>query len=185
MVGTSTNPPTASKETPVIREVEGDILSSEAQLIAHGIATHDPFDSGLALALRERFPSMVRDYRHAMHSKHPRTGEIWSWHGVGEDGRTHGIVNLLTQGMQSQDKAARPIKANLEDVNQALRALARLVRDEGVRSLALPRLATGVGGLDWADVKPLIHQHLGDLDITVLIYEVYRKDQKADEKLAA
>ena len=169
----------------MIREVEGDILLSQAQLIAHGIATHDPFDSGLALALRERFPSMVRDYRHAMRSKQPRTGEIWAWHGVNEDGSTRGIVNLLTQGMQSQAKSARPTQASLEDVNQALRALARLVRDESVRSLALPRLATGVGGLDWADVRPLIQQHLGELGIPVLVYEVFRKDQRADERLAA
>ena len=185
MVGIRSDLSTLSKENPVIREVEGDILLSQAQLIAHGIATQDPFDSGLALALRERFPSMVRDYRHATHSNHPKTGEIWAWHGVNEDGSTRGIVNLLTQGMQSQAKSARPVKANLEDVNQALRNLARLVRDEGVRSLALPRLATGVGGLDWVDVKPLIQQHLGELGIPVLVYEVYRKDLEADEKLAA
>ncbi|MGV2462925.1 UNVERIFIED_CONTAM: Appr-1-p processing protein, partial [Pseudomonas aeruginosa] len=49
----------------MIREVEGDILLSGAQVIAHGIAPQDHFDSGLALALRERWPSMVRDYRHA------------------------------------------------------------------------------------------------------------------------
>lgn len=169
----------------MIREVEGDILFSDAQVIAHGIATHDPFDSGLALALRERFPSMVRDYRHAMHAKEPRTGEIWAWRGVNEDGGTRGIVNLLTQGMQSQAKSARPVKASVEDVNHALRALAKLVQDEGIKSVALPRLATGVGGLDWTDVKPLIRQHLGNLGIPVVIYEVYRKNQKADEKLAA
>ncbi len=168
----------------MIREVEGDILLSDAQVIAHGIATHDPFDSGLALALRERFPSMVKDYRHAMHARQPDTGEIWSWGGVNEDGSVRGIVNLLTQGMQSQAKSARPVKAKLEDVNRALRELAALVRKDGIKSVALPRLATGVGGLDWADVKPLIQQHMGDLGVPVLVYEVYRKDQKADEKLA-
>lgn len=167
----------------MIHDVEGDILLSRAQVIAHGIATHDPFDSGLALALRERFPSMVKDYRHAMHSKAPETGQVWAWHGVNEDGTTRGIVNLLTQGMQSQDKAARPVKARLEDVNRALRALARHVQDEGIASLALPRLATGVGALDWAEVKPLIQQHLGSLGIPVRVYEVYRKDVQADEKL--
>ncbi|GAB1388731.1 MAG: hypothetical protein AMXMBFR78_02190 [Rubrivivax sp.] len=167
----------------MIREVEGDILLSQAQDIAHGIATHDPFDSGLALALRERFPSMVKDYRHAMHSKSPETGGIWVWRGVNEDGSTRGIVNLLTQGMQSQDKAARPVKARLEDVNRALRALARHVQDEGIKSLALPRLATGVGALDWAEVKPLIQQHLGSLGIPVIVYEVYRKGVKADEQV--
>lgn len=168
----------------MIREVEGDILLSDAQVIAHGIATQDPFDSGLALALRERFPSMVKDYRHAMRANAPSTGEVWVWRGVNEDGSTRGIVNLLTQGMASQDKAARPVKAKLEDVNRALRALAKLVQDEQIKSVALPRLATGVGALDWAEVKPLIQQHLGDLGIPVRIYEVYRKGEKADEKLA-
>lgn len=167
----------------MIRSVEGDILLSDAQVIAHGIATNDPFDSGLALALRERFPSMVKDYRHAIHAKEPKTGEVWYWHGVGEDGRTHSIVNLLTQGMQSQAKSARPVKARLEDVNHALRELARLVTEQGVQSLALPRLATGVGGLEWSDVKPLIEQHLGALAIPVLVYEVFRPGQKADEQL--
>ncbi|ODU08137.1 MAG: Appr-1-p processing protein [Rubrivivax sp. SCN 71-131] len=168
----------------MIREVEGDILLSQAQVIAHGIATHDPFDSGLALALRERFPSMVKDYRHAMRARFPDTGEIWAWRGVNEDGSTRGIVNLLTQGMQSQDKSARPVKAKLEDVNRALRALARQVQDEGIKSLALPRLATGVGALEWAEVKPLVEQHLGTLGIPVIVYEVYRKDLKADEQLS-
>ena len=167
----------------MIREVEGDILLSEADVIAHGVATHDPFDSGLALALRERFPSMVKDYRVVTRSRAPSTGEIWAWRGVTEDGSTRGIINLLTQGMQSQAKAARPLKARLEDVNHALRALASHVQDEGVTSLALPRLATGVGALDWADVKPLIEQHLGGLGIPVLIYETYRKGEKADEQL--
>ena len=69
-------------------------------------------------------------------------------------------------------------------VNRALRELANLVRKDGIKSVALPRLATGVGGLDWADVKPLIQQHMADLGVPVLVYEVYRKDQKADEKLA-
>lgn len=167
----------------MIHAVQGDILLSDAQVIAHGIATHDPFDSGLALALRERFPSMVKDYRHAMHAKAPRTGEIWAWRGVNEDGTTRGIVNLLTQGMDSQSKAARPVKARLEDVNHALRALSKHVQSEGIKSLALPRLATGVGALGWAEVKPLIQQHLGGLGIPVFVYEIYRKDRKADEKL--
>jgi len=174
---------TPKKENLMIREVEGDILLSNAQVIAHGIATHDPFDSGLALALRERFPSMVRDYRHAMHAREPKAGAVWAWSGVNEDGSARGIVNLLTQGMQGQGKAARPVKARLEDVHHALRELVRLVREQGIKSVALPRLATGVGGLDWADVKPLIRQHLGDLGVPVLVYEVYRKGQKADEKL--
>ena len=37
----------------MIREVEGDILLTDAEAIAHGVAPHDHFQNGLALALRE------------------------------------------------------------------------------------------------------------------------------------
>lgn len=167
----------------MIREIEGDILLSRAQVIAHGIAPHDRFDSGLALALRERWPSMVRDYRHAIHDKPLEPGQIWDWSGVDADGHTRRIVNLLTQGMLHDGPAARPAKATLENVSRALKALARFVREENIRSVALPRLATGVGGLQWSDVKPLVQQHLGDLGVPVVLYEIYRPGVQADEKL--
>ena len=78
----------------MIREVAGDILLTRAQVIAHGIAPHDHFDTGLALALRERWPSMVRDYRHAIHAKPLEAGEIWAWAGVDADGRTLRYVRV-------------------------------------------------------------------------------------------
>jgi len=167
----------------MIHEAAGDILLTRAQVIAHGIATHDHFDTGLALALRERWPSMVRDYRHAIHAKPLEPGEIWAWTGVDADGRARGIVNLLTQGMHGDGKAAKPGKATLENVSRALKALARHLRDEKVKSVALPRLATGVGGLEWSDVKPLVRQHLGDAGVAVVVYDVYAKGVRADEGL--
>ena len=48
-----------------------------------------------------------------------------------------------------------------------------MVEKESIKSLALPRLATGVGGLAWSEVKPLIAHHLGDLDIPVYLYVEY------------
>jgi hypothetical protein len=45
----------------------------------------------------------------------------------------------------------------------------------------LPRLACGVGGLNWDDVKPLIEKHLGALNIPVYIYVNYQKGVKATE----
>lgn len=47
--------------------------------------------------------------------------------------------------------------------------------------MALPRLATGVGGLDWDQVKPLIQSQLGDLDIPVYDYVTFHAGQKANE----
>lgn len=167
----------------MIREVAGDILLSKAQVIAHGIAVQEHFDNGLARALRERWPSMARDYRHAQRGQHLEAGTVWSWAGVDSDGSTRTILNLLTQKMVGDGPTARPGKASLESVNHALKALARYAGSTGVTSIALPRLATGVGGMDWADVKPLVEQHLGSLGIPVIVYETYHQGVAASEQL--
>ena len=44
---------------------------------------------------------------------------------------------------------------------------------ESFTSIALPRLATGVGGLEWSDVQPVIEDRLGALGIPVFVYNVY------------
>ncbi|WP_238946453.1 macro domain-containing protein [Vandammella animalimorsus] len=167
----------------LIKEVTGDILLSKAELLAHGISAQDPFDSGLALALRERWPSLVKDYRHHTHSHAIEAGEIWPWVGVQEEGGVRRIVNLVTQNTMGQGPSAKPGKATVENVRHALQNLAKYVKQENIRSLALPRLATGVGGLQWEDVKPLVQQYLGELDIPVVVYTTYHKGEQADEGL--
>jgi O-acetyl-ADP-ribose deacetylase (regulator of RNase III) len=76
-----------------------------------------------------------------------------------------------------------PGKASLHNVNHPLKALARLIAEEMLtNSLALPRLATGVGGLDCAKVRPLIEKHLETLEIFVIIYTAYRNGLRFDER---
>lgn len=162
----------------MIQKVTGDILLSEAQAIAHGVAPHDHFNQGLALSLRERFPAMAKDFRHWCHQENPKAGGAWLWAGPERI-----IINLMTQE-PAPDQNAHPGKATAGNVHHALKELRKIIGRENIASLALPKLATGVGGLDWEDVLPLIEQELGDLDIPVIIYETYAKDEKAEEKLA-
>jgi len=78
-----------------------------------------------------------------------------------------------------------PGKASLHNVNYPLKALARLFAEEMLATrLALPRLATGVDRLDWANVRFLIEKHLERLDIPAIINLTYRKGLRADEKFA-
>jgi O-acetyl-ADP-ribose deacetylase (regulator of RNase III) len=160
----------------MIYKVEGDILLSNADAVAHGIAPNDPMDQGLALALHERYPAMHKDFHHWCHQQHPKPGSAWMWGGA-ENVR---IVNLITQE-GGYDHGARPGKASTSNVSHALRALKKLVKKEGFTSVALPRLATGVGGLNWEEVEPLIEKHLGDLQVPVYVYVVYRAGKKAAE----
>ena len=160
----------------MITEVQGDILLSKAAAIAHGVAPNDHFDSGLALSLRERWPAMVKDFRHYCQTNHPKSGEIWTW--AGADGRR--IVNLMTQAA-AYGHGEKPGAASLENVNHALRALAKLAAEEKFASIALPKLATGVGGLDWQDVKPLIERHLGALGVPIYVYSTFHAGMAAPE----
>ena len=160
----------------MLKEVSGDILLTRAQVIAHGVAPGDHFNQGLALSLRERYPAMAKDFRHFCQVSHPKPGEIWTW--AGADGRR--IVNLMTQE-EAPSKNANPGQATTRNVNATLRHLRRLVDEEGFQSLALPRLATGVGGLRWEDVRGLIDNHLGDLSIPVYLYTIFEAGVQADE----
>lgn len=159
-------------------EVSGDILLSKAQVIAHGVAPRDHFDSGLALSLRERFPAMYKGFRHHCKVGNPHGGEIWTWKGA------HGerVTNLFTQDPPPSQNA-KPRAATFHNVNHALKAFAKEARKKGYTSVALPRLATGVGRLPWEEVRPLLQRHLGDLGIPVIVYTEYHSGVEANERL--
>ncbi len=161
----------------MIHEVSGDILLSNAQVIAHGVAPNDHFDSGLALSLRQDWPAMYKDFRHYCHTAHPKPGTLWAW--CGTNGKR--IVNLFTQ-QGAPNEHSHPGRATIANVNHALHELRKLAEKEAFTSIALPRLATGVGGLEWNDVAPLVRSHLSSFNIPIFIYTTYHKGVKADEK---
>jgi len=160
----------------MIYKVEGDILLSRAQAIVHGVGINDPMEKGLALALHKKYPSMQKDFHRWCHQHNTKPGEAWLWHGP-DNVR---IVNLLTQeGMDSPDH--RHGKATLNNVRHALNVLLKIISNEKFTSIALPRLATGVGDLDWDDVLPIIENSFGTHEISVYLYNVYLEGQQANE----
>jgi O-acetyl-ADP-ribose deacetylase (regulator of RNase III) len=161
----------------MIHEVSGDILKSRAQAIAHGVAPNDDFHTGLALSLREHAPALYKDFRHYCQSTHPKSGGLWTW--AGADGRR--IINLFTQDGAEGHHGGKPGKATVSNVRHALKALRAEIDEQKIATLALPRLATGVGGLDWADVSPLVQEYLADAGIPVYVYTTYHAGVVADE----
>ena len=150
-------------------------MLTKAPAIAHGISPNDPFDEGLARGLREKWPMMHKDYRHYAQQTHPRPGELWEWGGFGVR-----IFNLLTQE-GTFDHGGKPGGATLANVNHCLRRLRHALEVQKIKAVALPRLATGVGGLAWNDVLPLIESHLGDLQTPVFVYSEYHVGVQAAE----
>lgn len=160
----------------MIKYVEGDILLSGAQAIAHGVAANDPMNQGLAQSLHEDYPAMHKDFHHWCHQRNPKPGSAWIWSGAGGVR----IINLITQE-GGLERGSRPGKASTSTVNHSLRELKKIIEKEKLSSVALPRLATGVGGLTWEDVKPLIENQLADVNAQLFVYEKYVPRQKAKE----
>ena len=160
----------------MITEVTGDILLSKAQGIVHCVAPGDHFDHGLALELRELYPAMAKDFRHYVQQCHPKPGEIWEWGGVG------GVrVFCLMAKVDEHGHGGKPGSATEATVNHCLRRLRHELDKGEIRSLALPKLATGFGGLAWPHVLTLIRNHLGNSAVPVFVYSVYQKGVAAAE----
>lgn len=160
----------------MLREVTGDILESRAEAIAHGIAPDDDFHRGLALSLREHWPAMYRDFRHYCRVTSPKPGDVWAWKGAG----SAWIMSLFTQEPPTHE-GGRPGKASISYVAYALKSLIKELEEKGLKSVALPRLATGVGGLDWEQVRAEIDKAFAKSNLTVYLYTDYRKGERAAE----
>lgn len=160
----------------MIYEVEGDILLTKSPVIAHGVAANDPMTQGLALSLHKSYPAMHKDFHHWCHVQHPDPGEAWMWGTVGGVR----LVNLITQD-GGYGHGAKPGQATLKNVRKSLKKLKKMAKKEKFSSMALPKLATGVGNLDWDDVKPLIYEQLGEMKIPVYLYTVFHEGKQAQE----
>lgn len=160
----------------MIYQVEGDILQTGAHALAHGVGINDPMDKGLSLTLNNHFLGMKNDFHRWCHQHNTKPGEAWLW-----DSDNHPrIINLITQDIVDLQEY-QPGKATVSNVKHALDALAQIISKEEIPSIALSRLATGSGDLDWDDVLPLIENSLGTLDIPIYVYSKYIAGQKAIE----
>jgi O-acetyl-ADP-ribose deacetylase (regulator of RNase III) len=144
----------------MIRYLTGDLLASDADALVNPVNTVGTMGKGLALQFARRFPSLVPTYRAAL-----RTGAL-----------THGQVYLTYPVEGNVAVVLFPTKrdwrhpSRLEDIDAGLLALRHLMLVTGTRSIAVPKLGSGLGGLLWRDVVRLIDLHLGDLDADVQVY---------------
>ena len=59
----------------------------------------------------------------------------------------------------------------MEDIEAGLKALTETIRQYHIQSIAIPPLGSGLGGLDWAEVKPRIEAAMALLpDVRVILF---------------
>ena len=130
----------------MIYEVEGDVLMS------------------LARKLQEKFPSMRDQFIEWCEETNPEPGDIWLW---GGNTKTR-VLNLIV-GEAAEPELGRSSRPNKIAVHRALRAVNKLVIDERFKSIAIPRIGSGVGGIDWLEVRGMMASQLGELIIPLFV----------------
>ena len=152
----------------MILNATGSILDSAAEAIVIPCNCVGITGAGLALAASKRWPEETARYQWVCRSNNLSPGKMVACpeHGWdGENGFPDGryVVWFPTKIHWKDPSRLEWIEAGLE----SLRADAEFI---GWESISIPALGCGLGGLRWADVRPLIEAAFADYAGTVHLY---------------
>lgn len=159
----------------MIEFTKGNLLEADVDAVVNTVNTVGVMGKGIALMFKERFPENNKAYVAACKAKEVRVGELFVTQSAELDG-PRWIINFPTK-----QHWRNPTKQ--EWVEDGLVALKHFIVEHGLRSIAIPPLGCGNGGLRWSVVRPLIEKSLKDLpDTRVVVYEPTSKYQNVAKK---
>lgn len=142
----------------------GDILAEDAEALVNTVNCVGFMGRGIALQFKKAWPDNFKAYAVACNKGEVQPGRML----VFETGRLTGpryIVNFPT-------KRHWRGRSRIEDIESGLTTLVHEIRERKIRSIAVPPLGAGLGGLDWKDVRPLIARAVqGIPDVRVIVFE--------------
>ena len=147
----------------MITFTQGNLLAARAEALVNTVNTVGVMGKGIALMFKERFDDNFRRYAAACKAKEVQTGKMFVTPVHELDG-PRWIVNFPT-------KQHWRAPSRMEWVAEGLQDLRRFLVEHRVKSIAIPPLGAGNGGLEWTDVREQIELALGDLDIDILVFE--------------
>lgn len=139
----------------------GDIFNTECEALVNPVNIKGVMGKGLALAFKTKYPAHFENYKRACQSGEMTTEKVLAYQEI--NGPM--IICLATKADWRDSSKIEYVSAGLDDLAKQIKAL-------GVRSIAIPKLGCGLGGLDWNKVRPLIVEKMSTIDgIDVEIYE--------------
>jgi O-acetyl-ADP-ribose deacetylase (regulator of RNase III) len=126
---------------------DDSIFDSHADAIVNAVNCVGVMGAGLAKAFADRYPRMEADYIYYCNEGLLRPGTLHTYYSNLEDEPV--IVNFPTK-----DDWKNP--SELLFIDSGMEALTQLVRKFKLKSVAIPALGCGLGGLEWIDVHEII-----------------------------
>jgi O-acetyl-ADP-ribose deacetylase (regulator of RNase III) len=159
----------------MITYVTGNLLEAKTEAVVNTVNTVGVMGKGIALMFKERFANNYREYLAACKAKQVRVGKMFVTE-ANELDAPRWIVNFPTK------QHWRP-PSKMEWIQEGLKDLRRFLIDNHVKSIAIPPLGSGNGGLDWAEVRKQIDLALGDLEgLDIVVFEPTAKYQNVAKR---
>jgi O-acetyl-ADP-ribose deacetylase (regulator of RNase III) len=141
----------------------GNILEADVDAVVNTVNCVGIMGRGIALQFKNTFPGNFKAYAEACDRKEVQPGKMFLY----ETGKLSPryIINFPT-------KRHWKGKSRIEDIDEGLIDLVRVIKDRKIRSIAIPPLGAGLGGLNWSDVRPRIVAALAAVpDVATVVYE--------------
>ncbi|MFA5468946.1 MAG: macro domain-containing protein [Sphaerochaetaceae bacterium] len=148
----------------MIKFKRGNLLNEDVEALVNTVNCVGVMGRGVALQFKERFPANFKAYARACKLEEVKPGKMFVFQ-TGELINPKIIINFPT-------KRHWKGKSRIEDIVEGLEDLKNVIIREKIKSIALPPLGCGLGGLDWNDVRPLIEEFAKSFeDIDIIVYE--------------
>ena len=149
----------------MIRHIKGNLLQAEVEALVNAVNCIGVMGKGIALEFKKRFPANYAAYREACKRGEITLGKMFVFQ-TGASDRPKFIINFPTKGHWRS-------KSQMKDIESGLKALVEVVKNNSLRSVAMPALGCGHGGLDWTDVSERIEKAFRELpsDLEVQLFE--------------
>jgi O-acetyl-ADP-ribose deacetylase (regulator of RNase III) len=152
------------KGTEMITFKTGDILTEDSEALVNTVNCVGIMGRGIALQFKKAFPLNFKAYELACRRGEVQPGRMFVYETQNLTNPKY-IINFPT-------KRHWRGKSHISDIDSGLRALIGEIRSRDIKSLALPPLGSGLGGLDWNDIRPRIVQALDNIPgLRVVVFE--------------
>ena len=142
----------------------GNILAEDTDALVNTVNCVGVMGRGIALQFKNAFPENFKAYSEACKHQEVQPGSMFVFE-TGQLTNPRYIINFPT-------KRHWHGKSRMEDIDAGLKALREVISEKSIRSIAIPPLGSGLGGLNWSEVRPRIEEALrGFNDLRIVIFE--------------
>ena len=142
-------------------EIKGNLLSAKEEYIGHGVNCKGKMGKGIAKLVASSHPIVFREY-----AEYCKKQDIIGTYQVVFSNNKH-IINFFTQEAYGNDG----VYASLEAIAASI--VSFITDHPSIKTIAIPRIGTGLGGLSWEDeVKPLLYIIEQRFDVSFTVYNI-------------